>query len=237
MYPGALHLGRGLDAKERKLEKPALPWLLVQVEIDLTTAEGRAAAQREYAFLNEPFAPVLTIATIKGCSGDTFLKTASTLCNNYLFGTLSASLTVPDNKLNDVNVEECLSSMRYGSIVLNAWSAQCYGLLGCSWGAYPGETLSDVQSGIGQIHNFWFIPHAQKCVLRLPCVTSANDLFKNDNPVRGTLLYTRLGDFLLNPGVGTFFKFIVAQMDGVKLAVGGAGMVGISAFILKKLLK
>ena len=36
------------------------------------------------------------------------------------------------------------------------------------WGAYPGNTLVDVGSGIGVVHNAYMLEHTQKTIVRGP---------------------------------------------------------------------
>ena len=36
------------------------------------------------------------------------------------------------------------------------------------WGAYPGNTLQDIQSGMGMVHNTLLLDGVQKSVLRAP---------------------------------------------------------------------
>ncbi|GKY93037.1 hypothetical protein MPSEU_000272000 [Mayamaea pseudoterrestris] len=226
-YSDAKQLGHGVNAKERMVSSPTLPWLLINIDLKLDSEQGWADAKQEYALLHEPFAPVLTIATVSGPSNK-FLKHVTKLCNNSMFGNLSASMSVPENMKADSRVEECISELRYGSVCLNTWSATGYTTLGGIWGAYPGETLDKVESGIGQIHNFWLIPHAQKCVVRMPCVSSANDIFKKEDFVKNTIMFRSIGDFLLNPGVGTFVRFLAAQVDVSKRVLYGGGAVAIA---------
>jgi hypothetical protein len=234
-YPSARQLGKGLNTKARQLECPALPWLLAQVHVDLSTEQGRTHAQQEYAFRQEPFAPVLTIAIVK-CASEMFIQESTTLCNDYLYGSLSVSLSVPQCQLNDPTVEQCLCDLRYGSIVVNEWTAQTYGILGCTWGAWKGETLDSVESGIGHVHNLWLIPHAQKCVLKLSCVSNVSDVFKYDDPVKGSHTLDCMTNFIVEPGVLTFAKFIAAQVDATKLMIGGAALVVSVAIVAKQLL-
>jgi len=41
--------------------------------------------------------------------------------------------------------------LRYGAVCVNAWPALPYRLSECSWGAYPGRTDTDIQSGRGTV--------------------------------------------------------------------------------------
>jgi hypothetical protein len=40
-----------------------------------------------------------------------------------------------------------------------------YALVLTTWGAHPGHTLSDIQSGIGVVHNSKMFEHPQKSVV------------------------------------------------------------------------
>ena len=65
VYPEAETIECGIDDKTRELHRPdhlsketplLLPWLIVRVEVDLSTEKGRKKAKDEFAFRNEPFA-------------------------------------------------------------------------------------------------------------------------------------------------------------------------------------
>ena len=43
-----------------------------------------------------------------------------------------------------------------------------YGLVSPTWGAYPGHTPEDIQSGSGVVHNTWLFDHPEKSVVRAP---------------------------------------------------------------------
>ncbi|MCA9157857.1 MAG: hypothetical protein KDA72_05990 [Planctomycetales bacterium] len=51
---------------------------------------------------------------------------------------------------------------------INQWAGVVYGLMTPPWGGFPGATLSDPQSGIGQVHNTFGIKSIEKTVLRGP---------------------------------------------------------------------
>jgi acyl-CoA reductase-like NAD-dependent aldehyde dehydrogenase len=89
-------------------------------------------AKSKHAFLNEPFAPVVTFVTIddesKTSSTDPshFLDDAVDLCNDHAFGSLSCSMTVPPTVDSDL-VERAIAGLRYGAICVNVWTtAGCY---------------------------------------------------------------------------------------------------------------
>ena len=187
-----------------------LPWLVVDdIQVDLSTKEGRQRAANEYAFRHEPFAPVVTIVYVDS------LETAVTLSNEYLFGSLSCSLIAPDT--TDDRVEQAIADLKYGSVAVNTWAAMCYAPSGgCTWGAFPGETLDNVESGIGQINNYFFIPGVEKSVLRSVMVDAIHSTRKSDlvaarNEFRATAA------FLLKPGVLAFINLLTATAVGREL--------------------
>ncbi|MGA0830049.1 MAG: aldehyde dehydrogenase, partial [Nitriliruptoraceae bacterium] len=61
--------------------------------------------------------------------------------------------------------------LRYGSVVINHWSAVPYAMVSPPWGAAPGSTPSDVQSGIGTVHNTYLLEDVEKVVVRGPFTT------------------------------------------------------------------
>jgi len=40
--------------------------------------------------------------------------------------------------------------------------------MGSPWGAHPGNTLRDIQSGVGYVHNPYMLDNVQKSVYRAP---------------------------------------------------------------------
>ena len=101
-----------------------------------------------------------------------FLDRAVDLCNEQLWGTLSASLIVHPRTLNDPEsreaVERAIDRLNYGSVVVNHWSAAPYAMVSPPWGAAPGATPTDIQSGVGFVHNTFLLEDVQKTVVRGP---------------------------------------------------------------------
>lgn len=158
------------ECSEQENEDNHLPLLLVEVDVDLSTEAGCLKAKTEYALRNEAFAPVLIVATIKDAGLEDFMKKAVDLGNNYMFGSLSCSLAVPASVDGSPVVEKAIADLHYGSIVTNAWSAQSYLLYALSWGAFTGESLDAVESGIGKVMNAFALPHVEKVVCRTPII-------------------------------------------------------------------
>ena len=92
--------------------------------------------------------------------------------NDRVNGTLCASVTIPQGFRHQhaKSFERCLEKLRYGSVCVNQWSGLAYGLTSPPWGAYPGATLKDVHSGIGNVHNTYLLDRVEKTVLEGPLV-------------------------------------------------------------------
>jgi aldehyde dehydrogenase (NAD(P)+) len=184
-----------------------LPWLLMDgAQVDLTTEKGRQAAAKEYAFRNEPFAPIVTIAYTED------LPTSVQLANNHLFGSLSCTVVAPETT---PEVEQAIADLKYGTVAVNVWCAIGYLATGCTWGAFPGDRLEAVESGIGQIQNCFFIPGVEKSVLRTPMVDAAHPMRKGN--VAAAKEFTAIGNFALQPGVATFANLMAVSILGVEL--------------------
>ena len=108
----------------RQLQATTLPLLTMEVDVDLSTKEGRQNAMNQHAFRHESFAPTFCFANImdNGSVSD-FLEKAVEFANDCLFGTLSCSLTVPPSLEGTDVVEIAIANLQYGQIVLNAWAA------------------------------------------------------------------------------------------------------------------
>jgi hypothetical protein len=65
-------------------------------------------------------------------------------------------------------VARAVADLRYGSIGVNVWPGVVYGLVSPTWGAYPGHTPEDIQSGTGVVHNAFLFDHPEKSVVRAP---------------------------------------------------------------------
>jgi hypothetical protein len=61
-----------------------------------------------------------------------------------------------------------LADLRYGTVSVNHWAAVGYGLVVTPWGAFPGHTAQDIQSGVGVVHNTLMFSRVQKTVVRAP---------------------------------------------------------------------
>ena len=220
----------GMGIAERKLsggglnEKPLLlPYLKMETKVDLESIAGRVAASKESAFTTEPFAPVFTVVTLEGTSQNSlmqFAKTASTFCNDYLYGTLSGAITTPPSLLEDESVQTLIAEMKYGTIAVNNWSGFGYVMRHAGmWGSFPGETLNAVESGIGKVGNTLAIPHFEKFVVVSPITHMNNMKLEDDYPAEKRKMEA-VGKYFLYGGIGHFIELISAATGVELLKVG-----------------
>jgi hypothetical protein len=163
-YPGAAKRfqrfsGSSIDPDDNN----RLPW---------TVLERQSIEDRPELFTEESFVCVCTETTLPAASPEQFLNAATDFANDRMTGTLCASVTLPTafRKHFRETVQRCLRELRYGSVCVNQWSGLAYGLTSPPWGAYPGATLQNVESGIGSVHNVYLLDRFQKTVLEGPLV-------------------------------------------------------------------
>jgi len=101
-----------------------------------------------------------------------FVDAATALCNNVIWGTLSATILVHPTSLRDTSVadavERAVADLGYGAIGVNVWHALAFAIGTTTWGAYPGHPRTDIQSGTGVVANACMFDRPQKSVVRGP---------------------------------------------------------------------
>jgi len=247
-YPESKRLESNTDmgVKERNLsgggtnEKPLLlPYLQIEIMVDLETDVGREAASKEYVFGNEPFAPMYTIATLHGTSQKDipkFGQTSSTFCNEYLFGTLSGSISTPESIYNDEGVQSLVADLKYGSICVNNWAGINYFAMNYGfWGAFPGEVIEDVESGIGRIGNIIGIPYVEKFVLISPIDPTPADRLNTDYK-KEQRVAEALSRYFLNSSVGNLISMLSAVL-GINLISTGVACMSLGVACLAYYMK
>ena len=118
----------------------------------------------------EIFAPVLGVTMIDGKDAEGFLRAAIAYCNDSLHGTLGANIIIhpATRKAMADRWDDIISELRYGCIAINAWTGLGFLAIQTPWGAYPGHTLQDVQSGIGFVHNSYMFGRPERTVVEAP---------------------------------------------------------------------
>jgi acyl-CoA reductase-like NAD-dependent aldehyde dehydrogenase len=172
-YPGAedrwlkLTTGRAQIKHLGNATPGSLPWTFIS-GLD-------PHARDEPLYAQEPFCSVLSETRVGSADPVEFLEQAVDFCNNRLWGTLNANLIVHPQSLKDprINeaVERAITKLRYGVIAVNAFIGMPFAFAAPPWGAYPGSTPEDIQSGSGFVHNTSMLEGVEKTVLRAPLTT------------------------------------------------------------------
>jgi acyl-CoA reductase-like NAD-dependent aldehyde dehydrogenase len=121
-------------------------------------------------FATECFVPVLAHTALEGASAAEFLKHAVEFANGRLWGTLGANLIVHPRTARELatRLEDAVAALRYGTVALNQWVAMGYVWGSMAWGAFPGSTPADIQSGVGFVHNTFLLDQVEKSVVYGP---------------------------------------------------------------------
>lgn len=166
-YPGAQERYRSFLDKYPQSEPlgainpDAVPWTLIS---DVSTAAG------EYALTEEAFCGVLAEVAIDADTPADFLTKAVDFANDRLWGTLSCTVLIDDKTQTQYQREftKAIAKLRYGAIGVNIWSAMLFYFGSTTWGAYPGNTLQNIGSGIGCVHNTYLFDRPQKSIVSAP---------------------------------------------------------------------
>ncbi len=120
---------------------------------------------------NEVFAPALSTMRLAGDDAEGYLCAAIDYANDKLHGTLGANILIHPKTMRRIGkrrFEEIIDGLHYGCIAINAWTGLGFLLVQTPWGAFPGHSLDDVQSGIGFVHNSFMFDRPERTVLRAP---------------------------------------------------------------------
>jgi len=118
----------------------------------------------------EVFAPVLNTVQVQGDGAEQYLRNAIDYCNSELYGTLGANIIIDPKSQRQLadKWNEMITEFRYGCIAVNTWSGIGFLSTQVPWGAFPGHTLDDVQSGIGFVHNTYMFDKVERTVVEAP---------------------------------------------------------------------
>ena len=148
-------------------------------------------AENEPWFTKEIFGPVLTVTTLAGDTVESFLEVAAEFSNSKLNGTLGANLIIDtkSQKTHSQALERAIADLQYGTVTVNVWSGAAYFMSRCPWGAFPGHTRQDIQSGTGTVHNALMFDRPQKSVVRGGFAESPRALLKGEFHIGPKLVY------------------------------------------------
>ena len=147
-----------------------LPWTFI-TGVDLNNPE-------DICFRNEPFCGLFSETAIEAGSIEAFLNRAVHFANETLWGNLTATIIVHPDSLKDTRVanavDRTVAGLRYGMVLINQFAALGFMAMTTTWGAFPGNDVYDIQSGIGVTTNVLMFEHVEKSVVRSPFRVSPN---------------------------------------------------------------
>jgi acyl-CoA reductase-like NAD-dependent aldehyde dehydrogenase len=201
-YPGAAERFVAFAAAHPEAERfgarrdDLLPWMLVP---------GLDSRRRDdICFTTEAFCSLFGEAPIEAASPAEFLQRAVAFANDALWGTLNATLIVHPGSLADPEtaraVEQAIAELRYGTVCVNHWAAAGYALVVTPWGAFPGHTPTDIQSGTGVVHNTLMFSRVEKGVVRAPFRVFPKPAWFATHRAAGSLV-PRLVQFEASPSI------------------------------------
>ena len=170
-YPGAEERYEAFVTAHRQAEQLSgaveggLPFTLIP-DVDPSDAD-------DMVFTTESFCGVISETALDAPrSVPAFIEEAVQLANEQLWGNLAATLLVHPRSLADPEVaaavERAVEQLRYGSVGVNLWGGLNFMFVSTPWGPYPGNELTDIQSGRGTAHNTYLLEDVEKTVITGP---------------------------------------------------------------------
>lgn len=165
-YPQAMPLGEHTD--------DVVPWTVIP---DVPAVKG------EYALTNEAFCGVIAEVELEANDAASFIQEMVRFGNETAWGTLSCMVLIDPRteRANKAAFERAIEDLEYGGIGINVWAGVIYATVAPTWGAFPGHSLHDIQSGRGFVHNGYLLDHPQKSVLRAPFKIAPKPAWFADN--------------------------------------------------------
>lgn len=186
------------DAREGEL-----PWMLLP-NLD-------PKKKKDIAFRLEAFCGLFGETGLDANNAADFISKAVTFANNTLWGNLTAYIIVSDKADEETKsaLARGIADLRYGTICVNLFAGLAYVLMGAPWGAFPGNTIYDVQSGIGNVNNLFMFEKIQKGVFRAPFHKQADNTTHTPSYVASTKAIAKLFG---KPTWMNFIRLILASM-------------------------
>ncbi len=164
-YPGAAQRMSDFANRSAKATTVARPGSAACVIVPFAANDDQAIETTEV------FAPAMSIHRIETSEPEAYLRAAIGYANDRLYGTLGANILIHPATIKAIGreaFERIVADLRYGCIAINAWSGLGFLIPQATWGAFPGHTLGDVQSGIGVVHNSFMFDKPERTVVTAP---------------------------------------------------------------------
>ncbi|MBR9842735.1 MAG: aldehyde dehydrogenase [Rhodobacteraceae bacterium] len=131
----------------------------------------------------EAFGPALGIKALPAPDAESYLRAAIAYANDELWGTLGANILIHPATLRQIGparFEEILADLRYGTIGINGWCGFGFFITNAPWGAFPGHTPDNIQSGTGVVHNAYMLENTERTVVRAPWAPFPRGFFSRE---------------------------------------------------------
>ena len=124
----------------------------------------------DVCFTTEFFGAVLGVVKISGDDVPAFLENAVAFVNATLDGNLGANIIIhpATAKAHHSDFESAIKSLEYGTVAVNSWVGVAYAMTRATWGAFPGNTRTNIRSGNGIVHNALMLEGVERTVVRGP---------------------------------------------------------------------
>jgi acyl-CoA reductase-like NAD-dependent aldehyde dehydrogenase len=166
-------------------------------------------------FATECFVPVLGQTFLPGADAGEFLRDAVRFCNETLWGTLSANILVHPKTARALGrqLDDAIAELRYGTVAVNQWAAMGYVWGSTSWGGFPGSGASDIQSGVGAVHNTFMFDLPEKSVVYGPFRVWPKPAWFISNRQMGAI-FSRATELEAAPTVSKALRVALAALGG-----------------------
>jgi hypothetical protein len=143
----------------------------------------------EFALTREAFCGVLAEVSLDVSDARSFLSEAVSFANEHVWGTLSCVMLIDfaTRRRHRAELDRALATLRYGGIGVNVWTGVNFALGEPSWGAYPGNTIENIRSGLGVVHNTMLYDFPEKSIVYGPFRLFPTPVWFSDHRTLGEL--------------------------------------------------
>ncbi|HBR2663836.1 aldehyde dehydrogenase family protein [Klebsiella pneumoniae] len=122
--------------------------------------------------LAQALAPLIAMDALRIVTGDAragaWLTTHPAVDEIHITGSRETHDVIVWGEGETARQRRAAGTLRYGTVAINCWSGVAFLLAPCPWGAFPGHTLDDIQSGRGKVHNSFMLEKTERTVIEAP---------------------------------------------------------------------
>jgi hypothetical protein len=170
----------------------------------------------DICFRSESFCGLYAETALEAEEISEYLAEAVRFVNGQVWGTLDAVLVVHPQSLKDEAVasavDQSIADLKYGTVSVNTYPGMAYWVSSAPWGSYPGQSIYDIQSGIGFVTNTFMFEHPVKSVVHGPFLSSPDPFDPGFS--RGGEFGRKLAELQADPGWGKLSSIFWTLMRG-----------------------